>query len=147
MDDAGAALLAAAHLPALRVLNLDRNSLGDAGASALATAHWSALQELTLSGNGLGDAGAASLAASTHWDAFQVVYLEGNVLSDSLRAVWDAAVQAVWKLEGARYRRVVGGAAHAGGERWGPGCRAPVRGLERSLTRARPRRRTWAAAA
>jgi uncharacterized protein (TIGR02996 family) len=58
LGDEGAAVLAAASLPALRILWLADNSIGDAGAQALAaTRAWPQIRSLYLRDNPLGKAG------------------------------------------------------------------------------------------
>jgi hypothetical protein len=61
--DAGAAAIAAMHLPALQNLRLSSNFIGQAGVAALVAARWPHLHPLDLGDNKVGDGGAAALAA------------------------------------------------------------------------------------
>lgn len=76
-----AAFARAGGLPGLRVLRVDRVSLGDAELTVIVGARqWLGLRELDLSSNKIGPAGAKALARATRMSALERLDLDGNRL-------------------------------------------------------------------
>lgn len=84
LGEEGASVLAKAHLPRLKTLNLANSQLGAAGMEALATASWLAhVKHLDLSFTQLGDRGAIALAAAPELSCLSDLMLDGNELGDA----------------------------------------------------------------
>lgn len=84
LGEEGAAVLANAHLPRLKTLDLRGSQVGAAGMEALATSTWLAhVKHLDLSYTLLGDRGALALAASPELACLSDLMLGGNELGDA----------------------------------------------------------------
>ena len=74
LGDAGAAVLATMHLPALETLDLSMNFITHAGAATLAAAAWPNLKSLNLGDNDIGATGAKALSTG-NWPGLQKLLL------------------------------------------------------------------------